>query len=195
MISEPPALAGAKLLLDRVREAIRIRHLSPRTERAYVHWIGRYLGFHGLRDAADLGEDEVTRFLSHLALSRHVAAATQNQAFNALLFLYRSVLNKELGAVDARRAKRPHRFPVVLSTDEVRRLLGQLEDPVRLVCRLLYGAGLRLLECLRLRAPSLLQRAARGAPPPPANALPRGPEEGVGSSAASRRAGREVPLR
>lgn len=142
-------------LLDRVREAIRIRHLSPRTERAYVYWIKRYIVFHGIRNPMDMGEDEVTRFLSHLALDRQVSASTQNQAFNALLFLYRSVLDKELGSVDALRAKRPRRLPVVLTRDEIRQLFSHLDGPVLLVCTLLFGAGLRLLECLQLRVKDL----------------------------------------
>jgi integron integrase len=148
-----PSATSAALgqLLDLVRSAIRIRHYSERTAEAYVHWTKRFLAFHAMRDPARMGEDELTRFLSDLATKRQVSASTQNQAFNAILFLYRNVLGKELGIVDAVRAKRPMRLPVVLTRAEVRRLLASLEGVVLLVCTLLYGSGLRLLECLRLR--------------------------------------------
>jgi integron integrase len=139
-------------LLARVREAIRVRHYSPRTEQAYVGWIRRYVFFHKVRHPADMGKDEVTRFLTHLALSERVSASTQNQAFNALPFLYHKVLEKDLGLVDGVvRAKRSSRLPVVLTIDEVRRLFVHLDGVVLLVCRLLYGAGFRLLECLHMR--------------------------------------------
>lgn len=139
-------------LLDRVRQALRLRHYSPRTEQAYVHWILRYIRFHDLRHPSEMGAEEVSRFLSSLAVQGRVAASTQNQALAALLFLYRHVLDVELPWLDdVVRARRPRRLPVVLSRDEVRAILSQLHGPTRLMASLLYGAGLRLLECARLR--------------------------------------------
>src|SRR3989454_3569569 len=139
-------------LLDRVREAIRARHYSRRTEKAYVHWIRRFIFFHDKRHPADMGAPEVTRFLSSLAVEGKVAASTQNQALSALLFLYGEVLAVDLPWMDEIvRAKRPQRLPVVLTRDEVRAVLRRLDGPPRLMAFLLYGAGLRLLECCRLR--------------------------------------------
>ena len=137
---------------DRVREAIRVRHLSPRTEEAYLHWIRRYWQFLGRKDPAAFGPSQVTAFLSHLAVDQRVAAATQNQALAAIVFLYRDVLGQDLPWLSAIvRASRPKRLPTVLSRDEVRCLLGHLHGTPRLMATLLYGAGLRLLECCRLR--------------------------------------------
>ena len=145
---EPPE----PLLLDRVRAAIAARHYSRRTEKAYVHWIKRYIFFHGKRHPSEMGAAEVTAFLTSLAVAGRVAAPTQNQALSALLFLYRHVLGVELPWLDDLvRAKRPERLPVVLSRDEVRDVLGRLDGAPRLMALLLYGAGLRLLECCRLR--------------------------------------------
>jgi integron integrase len=139
-------------LLDRVREAVRTRHYSRRTEKAYVHWIKRYIFFHGKRHPAEMGAVEVGAFLSALAVQDKVAASTQNQALSALLFLYRQVLGMELPWLDDLvRAKRPVRLPVVLTRDEVRAVLERLHGTPRLMSILLYGAGLRLLECCRLR--------------------------------------------
>lgn len=139
-------------LLDRVRAALRTRHASPRTEKAYVGWVRRYILFHDKRHPADMGADEITRFLSALAIQRNVAASTQNQALSALLFLYREVLEQELPWLDdIVRAKTPERIPVVLTREEVQAVLDGLDGPPRLVALLLYGAGLRLLEALRLR--------------------------------------------
>src|SRR5437660_2957921 len=138
--------------LDRVRAVIRARHYSRRTEGAYVAWIRRYILFHDKRHPTDMGAPEITRFLSSLAVEGNVAASTQNQALSALLFLYRDVLEVELPWLDGIvRAKRPQRLPVVLTRDEVRALLQRLEGAPRLMAYLLYGAGLRLLECCRLR--------------------------------------------
>jgi integron integrase len=138
--------------LDRVRAALRIRHYSRRTEEAYVAWILRYIRFHGKRHPVEMGAPELTRFLSALAIEGKVAASTQNQALSALLFLYREVLELEVPWLDdVVRAKRPHRLPVVLSREEVRAVLQPLEGAPRLRAYLLYGAGLRLLECCRLR--------------------------------------------
>ncbi len=138
--------------LDQVRQAIRTRHYSPRTEETYVGWIKRFIFFHGKRHPAEMAEPEIARFLSSLATDRHVSASTQNQALNALLFLYHEVLGKEVGYVNGVvRAKQPHRLPVVLTREEVRSILGQLQGLDWIMAMLLYGAGLRLMECLRLR--------------------------------------------
>src|SRR5712692_5274702 len=139
-------------LLDRVREAIRLRHGSRSTEKSYVAWIRRYILFHGKRHPAEMGAAEVTQFLSALAVRDNVAASTQNQALSALLFLYRHVLQVDLPWLDdVVRAKRSERLPVVLTRDEVRAVIRELQGPPRLMAILLYGAGLRLLECARLR--------------------------------------------
>ncbi|TAK84688.1 MAG: hypothetical protein EPO20_13690 [Betaproteobacteria bacterium] len=139
-------------MLDQVRDAIRRRHYSYRTEQSYVQWIKRFIWFSGKRHPRELGAAEVTAFLSHLASERDVAASTQNQALSALLFLYGQVLGVELpwmkGIV---RAKRPVRVPVVLTRDEVRALLARLEGTKWLMAALLYGSGLRLRECLKPR--------------------------------------------
>jgi len=139
-------------LLEQVHNAIRRRYFSPRTEEAYVHWIKRFIYFSGKRHPATLGEPEVTAFLNHLAVERKVAAATQNQALSALLFLYKEVLGRNLAWLDGLvRARRPPRLPVVLTREEVARLLAQLHGPRWLMASLLYGSGLRVIECLRLR--------------------------------------------
>jgi integron integrase len=139
-------------LLDQVREAIRTRHYSVRTEEAYVSWIKRFIFFHGKRHPLEMGEAEITRFLSALAVHGQVSASTQNQALCALVFLYRHVLGQDLGWLDdIVRAKRPQRLPVVLSRAEVKALLSAMEGLHWIMASLLYGAGLRLLECLRLR--------------------------------------------
>jgi integron integrase len=139
-------------LLDRVREAIRTRHYSRRTEEAYVAWIRRYIRFHGRRHPGEMGAAEITQFLTSLAVRGRVAASTQNQALSALLFLYRDVFGHEIPWLDGLvHAKQPRRLPVVLTRDEVRALLGQLQGTPRLMALLLYGAGLRVLECARLR--------------------------------------------
>jgi integron integrase len=139
-------------LLDRVRAALRLRHYSRRTKEAYVAWIRRYIVFNGKRHPAEMGAPELTRFLSSLAVDGKVAASTQNQAMSALLFLYRGVLELDLPWLDGVvRAKRPLRLPVVLTREEVRAVLQRLHGAPRLMAFLLYGAGLRLLECCRLR--------------------------------------------
>ncbi len=140
-------------LLDRMREQIRIRHMSLRTEQAYVDWARRYILFHGKRHPKDMGAGEVASFLTYLAVERKTAAATQNQARAALLFLYRHVLQVELPWLgEVVQAKRGKRLPVVLTPREVRELLEQLNGTMWLVVSLLYGTGMRLLEGLRLRA-------------------------------------------
>jgi integron integrase len=139
-------------LLDRVRAAIRLRHYSMRTETAYVGWIRRYIFFHNVRHPDEMGASEVVEFLSDLAVNAQVAASTQNQALSALVFLYREVLGRELEGLDtAVRARRPARLPVVLTRGEVKAMMAELEPKYFLIASLLYGAGLRLLECLTLR--------------------------------------------
>jgi integrase len=146
-----PSARRSPRLLDRVREVIRARHYSRRTEKAYVAWIRRYILFHGKRHPAEMGATEITAFLSSLAVQAHVAASTQNQALSAL-FLYRGVLEQDLPWLDeVVRAKRPERLPVVLTRSEIRAIVGGLSGTPRLMALLLYGAGLRLLECAHLR--------------------------------------------
>ncbi|MCC7487995.1 MAG: integron integrase [Burkholderiales bacterium] len=143
-------------LLQRVREAVRVRHYSIRTEEAYVLWVRRFVLFHGKRHPAEMGESEVRAFLTHLAVQGDVAASTQNQALNALVFLYRHVLESPLGELgDVVRAKRPQRLPVVLSVNEVGRVLHGLPGVYWLIGCLQYGSGLRLLESLRVRVKDL----------------------------------------
>jgi integron integrase len=147
--AEPPAKPR---LLDRVRATIRARHYSRRTEKSYVAWIRRYILYHGKRHPAGMGATELTQYLSSLAVHGNVAASTQNQALSALLFLYREVLQQDVPWLDAIvRARRPVRLPVVLTRDEVRAVIGQLRGTARLMAILMYGSGLRLLECARLR--------------------------------------------
>jgi len=149
--SAPPGAPKPKLL-EQVRQRIRARHYSRRTEKAYVHWIKRYIFFHDKRHPVEMGAAEVTAFLTSLAVRDRVAASTQNQALNALLFLYREVLEVELPWLDGLvRAKRPEHLPVVLTRDEAQAVVDALEGVPRLMALLLYGAGLRLLECCRLR--------------------------------------------
>ena len=151
MISRPSQPDKAKLL-DRVREAIRLKHYSLRTEATYVDWIKRFIVYHGKRHPETMGAEEVRQFLSHLASERNVAASTQNQAFSALLFLYKEVLKQELPWIDdIERAKRPAKLPVVFTPREAQAVLGQLHGTARLMAQLLYGCGLRLNECVRLR--------------------------------------------
>jgi integron integrase len=139
-------------LLDQIRHAITARHYSHRTEKSYVGWVRRFVLFHGKRHPAEMGEAEITAFLSDLATRRRVSASTQNQALSALLFLYRSVLNKDLEWLNGIvYAKRPVRLPVVLTRAEVHAVLDQMHGTPRLMASLMYGAGLRLLECARLR--------------------------------------------
>ncbi|MFP4346518.1 MAG: integron integrase [Anaerolineales bacterium] len=146
-------MSEKKKLLDRVSEAIQLKHYSPRTEEAYISWIRRFILFHDKRHPREMGAAEIEEFLTYLAVERDVAASTQNQALYALLFLYREVLRKELDeqTIDAVRAKKPRRLPTVLTHDEVRRVLGLLSGTQRLMAKLLYGSGLRLMECLSLR--------------------------------------------
>lgn len=143
-------------LLAQVREKIRYKHYSLRTEKAYVGWIRRFILFHGKRHPMEMGAREVEAFLTHLAVERKVASSTQNQALNSILFLYREVLETELDWLDRLvRARRPRKIPVVLTREEVRSVLAHLEGHHWLMASLLYGAGLRLMECLRLRTKDL----------------------------------------
>jgi len=147
-----PVAVPAPRLLDRVRQAIRARHYSSSTEQAYVAWIRRFIFFHRKRHPTEMAEMEVNEFLTHLAVHQRVAASTQNQALAALLFLYDKVLNRRLGQIEGVvQARRPRRLPVVLTREEARTVLDRLDGAPRLVCSLLYGSGLRLLESLRLR--------------------------------------------
>jgi integron integrase len=139
-------------LLDQVREVLRKRHYSIRTEQAYVDWIKRYIFFHEKRHPLEMGAQEISRFLTYLATKRNVAASTQNQALNAIVFLYKQVLQKEIGDLGpTERAKKPERLPTVMSREEAGRLLAAMTGIHQLMAKLLYGCGLRLMECVRLR--------------------------------------------
>jgi len=144
--SKPPKL------LDRLRDTLRRRHYSIHTEDAYASWCRRFILFHNKRHPDEMGEAEIRDFLTHLAVDGRVAASTQNQALNAIVFLYSQVLERELGSFGmVERAKRPDRLPVVLTTDEVKRILVALDGVPRLIGELLYGGGLRVMEAMRLR--------------------------------------------
>ena len=139
-------------LLDRVRDAVRARHYSIRTEEAYTGWIRRFILFHGKRHPQEMGEGEINAFLTHLAVSQRVSASTQTQALSALLFLYRRVLEKPVTPLEnVVRAQRSRHLPAVLTRAEVRSVLGRMTGTQKVVATLLYGTGMRLLECLRLR--------------------------------------------
>jgi integron integrase len=141
-------------LLDQVRQVLRVRHYALRTEKCYVKWVARFIRFHRLRHPRDMGTAEVEQFLTHLAVAGRVSASTQNQALNALVFLYQQVLEINLGRLDAVRARRPKRLPVVLAPEEVLAVLQRVDGcggVFQLMARLLYGCGLRLLECCQLR--------------------------------------------
>jgi integron integrase len=139
-------------LLDRVRHAIRCRHYSIRTEHSYVEWIKQYILFHGKQHPENMDDTHISSFLTYLAVDRKVASSTQNQALCAIVFLYNQVLNMKVGQLDDMvRAKRPHKLPVVFTTQEVKKILLQLEGAHWLMGQLMYGAGLRVIECVRLR--------------------------------------------
>lgn len=146
MQNKPPKL------MDRVKTVMRVKRYSPRTEKTYCYWIRYFIRYHGVRHPATMGPAEVQAFLEHLAVNRYVAAATQNQALNALVFLYRHILDMPLGDIGTfSRAKRPRRLPVVLSHEEVMHVLNQLSGSMNLMATLMYGSGLRLIETCRLR--------------------------------------------
>ena len=143
-------------LLDQVRDLIRLKHYSYRTEQTYVYWIRRYILFHNKRHPAEMGGAELEAFLTHLATVDNVAASTQNQALNAVVFLYRQVLKQDLGMeINAVRAKRPRYLPTVLTPEETTTILENLSGDYQLVAKLLYGSGLRLNEALNLRIKDL----------------------------------------
>lgn len=141
-----------KKLLDIVREKIRVKHYSIRTEQAYTQWIKRFIYFHNKRHPSEMGEKEIEDFLSHLAIKENVAPSTQNQALNALVFLYRQVLGRELDhTIDAIRSSKPRKLPTVLTKKEVMALLNAMSGNNQLMAKLIYASGLRLMECVRLR--------------------------------------------
>ena len=143
---------GQPKLLDQVRDRIRTKHFSIRTEQTYIDWIKRFILFHNKRHPKEMGHKEIEAFLTHLAVNRKVAASTQNQAFNAILFLYDQVLNLEtFGSINAMRAKQPERLPVVLSPSEVFSIIDAMSGVHQLIVKIIYGAGLRGIEYLRLR--------------------------------------------
>jgi integron integrase len=150
MPQRPPSL------FDQLRHTLRRKHYSLHTEKAYLDWVRRFILFHHKRHPRDMGGPEIEAFLTDLAVNRNVAASTQNQAFSALLFLYRHVLNQDLEMrVDAVRAKKPQRLPTVMTRTETRRVIAGLSSTHQLIAKLLYGSGLRLMECLRLRVKDL----------------------------------------
>ncbi len=158
-------------LLDQLRHTLRLKHYSLRTEQAYANWVKRFILFHQKRHPNTMGAPEIEQFLTHLAVNDHIAASTQNQALSALLFLYHHVLDLDLEeTINAVRAKRPHHLPVVLDKTEVTRLLALLPTPPQLMAQLMYGCGLRLMECVRLRVKDvdfdqrqIIVRAGKGA--------------------------------
>ncbi len=147
-----PSAPTPPKLLDQVRDKIRVKHYSIRTETQYLQWIKRFIYFHGKQHPRDLGAAEIEAFLSHLATAGNVSASTQNQALSALLFLYREVLGINLPWMETMvRAKKPQRLPVVLNRTEVGLVLERMEGTYSLMARLLYGTGMRLMECCLLR--------------------------------------------
>ena len=153
---KPARSPSSPKLLDRVRETLRRKHYSYRTEQAYVGWIKRFILFHDKRHPKDMGKPDIEAFLTHLAVHEQVAASTQNQALQAILFLYRQVLGREITEpIHALRAKKPKRLPTVLTKEEVQAVLRHLSGAHLLMAQLLYGSGLRLMECLRLRVKDL----------------------------------------
>jgi len=171
LIADPPSRTAPPRLLQCVRNAVRARHYSPRTEQAYVAWTKRFVVFHGMRHPREMGADEVREFLTYLAVVRRVSASTQSQALSAILFLYREVLGMDIGWVsDIERSKKPKKLPVVLSRDEVKAVLRRMQGTPLLMASLLYGSGLRLNECMALRVKDvdferaqLLVRGGKGA--------------------------------
>jgi integron integrase len=150
--NSPPESKPNPRLIEQVRNVMRMKHYSLRTERTYWDWIERFIRFHGMRHPAEMAEVEVSAFLTHLAREGNVAASTQNQALSALLFLYKQVLKQDFGWLEGvERAKKPARLPLVLMRDEVHKIFGYLQGTPRLMASLLYGSGLRLMECVRLR--------------------------------------------
>jgi integron integrase len=152
-VSAPPRTPK---LMDQLGEALRSRHYSRRTEKTYRHWVRRFIFFHNVRHPAEMAESEINAFLTHLAVEEKVSASTQNQALSAILFLYRYVIGREIGDLgQVIRARKPKRLPVVMTRQEVKEVLANLSDDKWLMASLMYGAGLRLMECLRLRVQDL----------------------------------------
>jgi integron integrase len=151
-ILDVPSAGHKPKLLDRVRDIIRRKHYSIRTEQAYVDWIKRFIIYHNKRHPTDMAEEEIAQFLTHLARDLNVASSTQNQAVSALLFLYKEVLEQEVGWLEkVERAKKPAKLPVVLTRSEVKEIFAHLHGTPKLMAGFLYGSGLRLMECVRLR--------------------------------------------
>ena len=139
-------------LLDRVRHRIRLKGYSIRTEKTYVSWIRQFILFHGKQHPRDMGKPEIEAFLSYLVMKRNVASSTQNQAFNAILFLYNHVLDVDMPEdINALRSKKPVRVPTVMTREETIRLIGVMRGTHQLMAKLMYGCGLRVIECVRLR--------------------------------------------
>ena len=151
-VDKPASRSRPPKLLDQMREALRSRHYSRRTEQTYCQWVKRYIHFHRVRHPAEMAEPEINAFLTHLAVNEKVSVSTQNQALSALLFLYRHVLSREVGDLgEVIRARKPKRLPVVMTREEVKAVLANLPGDKWLMASLMYGSGLRLMECLRLR--------------------------------------------
>ena len=151
-VRNPKTILHPPKLLDQLRQAIRVRHYSIRTEQSYKDWVLQFIRFHGTRNPAEMGALEINQFLSHLATDRNVAASTQNQALCAIIFLYTRVLGKDVGELgDVIRAKRPARLPVVLTVEETERIISHLNGTHKLMTLLMYGAGMRIMEVIRLR--------------------------------------------
>ena len=145
-------IPGSIKLMDQVREVLRYHHYAIRTEKAYVDWILKFIRFNGTSHPGKMGKPEIERFLSHLAMNRNVAVSTQNQAFNAVIFLYRDVLHMPIAdRLEPIRSRKPKRLPTVLSREEVGQLIKAMEGTYQLMAKILYGCGLRLLEVVRLR--------------------------------------------
>ena len=149
--SSLPQEPRPKKLLDQMRDVLRTQHYAIRTENAYVDWAKRFILFHQKRHPTAMGRVEIEAFLTHLAVDRHIAASTQNQALSALLFLYKAVLRQEVGAVDAVRARKPKRLPTVLTKPEALQVLNAMVGVPQVMAKLLYGSGVRGLECVRVR--------------------------------------------
>ena len=139
-------------LLDRVRQSIRLKGYSLRTEKTYVSWIRQFVLFHGKRHPRDMGKPEIEAFLSHLVMKRNVASSTSNQAFNSILFLYNHVLDEDMPEnINALRSKKPVRVPTVMTREETLELIGSMRGTHQLMAKLMYGCSLRVIECVRLR--------------------------------------------
>lgn len=144
------------VLLNRVRTELRTKHYSQRTEQAYVNWIKRYILFHNKKHPSEMGEEEIKKFVNYLAVKERVSSSTQNQALQAILFLYKNILNKEIGWIEnIKKATRVKHLPVVLNKEEVKDIFNNLEGIVLLISKLLYGSGMRLGECIKTRIKDL----------------------------------------